>query len=223
MPAQVETALVDVGLVVTSQNKSLAPRINAWAKSAGDAADLAGLVPAVLDSDAHEAEAVDACKIAADLRKEIDAARKTIVQPFLQFQRVVNGTLGSLTLELKTIEEAMKLRVLTLRRKREAARLEAEEAARVAAAEAAERNDPEPPAEESQEHLAAPTVARGSGINPGKMGARKIMRFRITDFAALPDDYKVVDEPLLRIAAKKSPLPAIPGVEFYEDETMTIT
>ena len=55
----------------------------------------------------------------------------------------------------------------------------------------------------------------------GTSGLMDVWKYEVTDFAALPDEYKVVDTAMLNSIAKKHhDQKEIPGVRFYNDPTL---
>ena len=65
----------------------------------------------------------------------------------------------------------------------------------------------------------APPVVNRVITETGSVGIMRIRKYRIMDFALLPDAYKLPNEGLLN-AATKSGTVAIQGVEFYVDEVL---
>lgn len=214
MSKKIADALLDVGLVVTQQNTTLTKNLTDWSLRSSEAQDLAGLVPETLYTMSHEVDAVDAIKELYELRKEIEAARKTITQPFFQFKKVVDRVLGSLNDELQTVESGLKGRILDLRQRRQAEQREREEKARKDAQTAQNGSEPETPPEQ-------PKTVKGSGEAPAGVTARKTYGFEVVDFALLPDTYKLVNEKVLRAMAKEKP--AVPGVKWTESEILAVT
>jgi hypothetical protein len=55
----------------------------------------------------------------------------------------------------------------------------------------------------------------------GSLGTMKIKKYRIINFAILPDQYKIENVVLLNKVVKAG-IPSIPGVEIYEEETLRV-
>lgn len=56
----------------------------------------------------------------------------------------------------------------------------------------------------------------------GMMGKRTVKKWRVTDLALVPDQYKLLNEPLIGQLVRKG-IPSIPGIEIYEEETLVLT
>lgn len=51
---------------------------------------------------------------------------------------------------------------------------------------------------------------------------RKVWTFKVTDFSQVPDEYKVIDKKAVKKVLKKDKTTKIPGIEFYQEETLAV-
>ena len=101
----------------------------------------------------------------------------------------------------------------------EALRLE-EEAAKLALAnpQAAEEKKAEAEAVINENPAFVPPPVVPSAIPKGGPKRQKYMKFQVTDFAKLPDKYKIANDKMIQGVANAMKLKAdIPGVEFWEE------
>jgi len=66
-----------------------------------------------------------------------------------------------------------------------------------------------------------PEAPRRVHTEMGTVGQRMIRNDRTVDFALLPDQYKIENSALLNKVVKAG-IPEIPGVEIYEEPTLTV-
>ena len=155
------------------------------------------------------------------LRDTIETKRKEVGGPLDQQVRRINLLFHELSDPLKLADSDIRNKVKAYRadvRQKEEARLQAE---RDKADAARARGKPEEPLLPTVPAIEQPkSVSTASG----KLSGRMVWLHRVTDKAALPEEYKLVNEQMLRGLAKstKGSL-LIPGVEFYQEEQLSVS
>ncbi len=170
--------------------------------------------------------------------RDIEEARKSWVSDPDRFVRSVNEVARYYRRQFEGIEKNLKEKVNAFQKaERERQRQEAErrqrereeaERKRREAQQAAESGTegqegqspgeapeevPEPPQEATEPHSAPSTNIQSES---GKATTRTRMTFRVTDKAAVPEDYKQIDNKAVN-AAIKDGIREIPGIEIYEE------
>lgn len=177
-----------------------------------------------VESDDQQRQAVEMAGQAKKLGKALDEARKRFVAAPGDYVRSVNALAKELADRLVLIETGLKRKISTHQARVELERRKAEEAARKAAAELQAKVDAEAKAAGVETvQVAAPVIPEAPKVVRTEAGAahqRKEWVFRVTDPAAIPRDYLVVDERAIREAVKAG-VREIPGVEIFE-ETKTV-
>jgi len=172
-----------------------------------------------------------------DLAKRIEKARKdTIAEPDA-FVRGINKAVKPLKDKTDTIDGILRGKINTHQRKLEAERMEAErktreEAAKAAAeqarlqreAEAAAKKAKQPPPP-PPEPMPPPPAIPEQRVYRAETGAsasiRRDWKGEVSDFAKLPDDYKIVNQVAINQAVKAG-IRSIPGVRIFEAATTVI-
>ena len=171
--------------------------------------------------------ATDDLSIIARLSKNIEATRKNYVGPINEHLKAVNEQFKTLTVPLDAAEKNLKDKVLAYKLEQ---RVKAEaiakandmrmEAARIEAA----ANGGE--IKESVELTPAPSVLpKTVTADIGSSSTRLTWHAKVTDFALLPDTYKLPNTSMLEFTARqitKNGKPVIPGVEFYQEESLSV-
>jgi hypothetical protein len=173
--------------------------------------------------------------------KNIDEKRKEITRPIDDIKKRVMDFFRPISTQLSEAETTLKKAVLSYQREQERIRREAEQKAILAARAEEERKRKalearaKKAAEKGQEEKAellkeqaqevyvpavvqAPAVEKVAGIS-----TRKNWTFRIKDLSKIPREYLIVDEKMLKkLAVASQGKISIPGVEFYQDESMSV-
>ena len=159
-------------------------------------------------------------------RKEIDTAWKTTAKPVEEAERIVKGVIGRFDDEQYTLRvEAERKQRLAAAEKQaaeaEATRLQVEAEQLRAKGKLRAAKQAEKQAEESQQVAdtvpiplppqAAPPKAKGGQ-------SRRVMDWNVVDFAKIPDDFKVLNEPEVRRYANKhgeAAIGTVAGIAFF--------
>lgn len=156
---------------------------------------------------------------------EIEDSRKSASQVLRERKTSIDDTFKEIRGPVEGIVEALKKSIGQFNRERreEAAELQAKLDAEAADAQAAEE---ESAAEEGREarEIQAPEVVPPSTshtTSTGRVGGGQVRKYRVTDFAKLPDEFKEENNGALNRAAK-SGRDNVPGCEFYYDETVSV-
>lgn len=171
-------------------------------------------------------------KAVADMRvsitRPLDERRKAVMDFFREAETIVTDVEAVIKKSILSYqqEQERKRRQEEDRLRAEARAKEEAERKRLAdeAAKAASIGDVKKAAQlvkqQSQVAFAAPKVPTVEAKVEG-VSTRRVWKFRVTDFKALPDDYKQPNEKLLgEVARATRGEVKIPGVEFYAEESI---
>ena len=170
--------------------------------------------------------ATDDLAIIATCKKAMFARKTEIVEPFKSQLDAINQAFGDLMFPVMEADRLTRGQVTTFdneqrRKAAEAQRIE-DEKFRLAKEEAALNGTGEitVPLGTAQ---APPPVPEHTRTAMGTLGGRTNWKARVVDFAALDDQWKIPNESLLNSHARttKGTRP-IPGVEFYNDRSVTV-
>ena len=188
---------------------------------------------AVVSSKEDAARITEDLAIISTLTKTIDAKRREFTNPLRRHERSINDFFATLTGPLDTAYKAGKSKIIEWTQEQERIRLQAELTARAAAAATAalapavrqvdsatgEVTTAPPP-------MPAPFLPdepqRTFRSEAGTASQRMVGRYRVINFAELPDDYKSVNTVLLNSAVRGG-IRAIRGVEIWEEPDIRIT
>jgi len=168
--------------------------------------------------------ATDDLAIIAVCKKAMFARKTEIVEPFKAKLDLVNQAFADLMFPILEADRLTRGQVTTFdneqrRKTAEAQRIE-DEKLKLA------QDEMKLTGEHTQElgtAVAPPPVPERTRTDLGTLGGRTNWKARVVDFALLPDEYKLPNEPLLNSFARstKGERP-IPGVEFYDDRVVTM-
>ena len=170
----------------------------------------------------------DSSKVAVELgtkAKKIETAierlRKELVQDHNDFVKSVNGLAKSFTERLGGIQASVRGKLGAYASRQELERRKAEEAARKAQAELqAKLNDEAKAANVEPVQIMEPALPKQHTVVRSESGGsatqRKVWKFEVTDAQAVPREYLVVNESLVRQHVANG-VREIPGVRIYED------
>lgn len=163
----------------------------------------------VIDGPETYRQAAEELKAVAAASRTIDAERKKATRPLDEAKQTIIGWWR------QAVDDTNKA-IVCLRRKIEKYDAERSERELAAAREAAQALIAGKPLD----HAKLSAVFSDS---PG-VTIRKTWKARVVDFAALPDEYKTVNEQKLNAVARALKADTkIPGVEVYEDKTAALT
>lgn len=204
----------------------------------GRASDLVSAASrCAITNDETHSRAIDLVSMIKKCAKAVDDERRAIVDPLNTVVKHVNGRFKAVTEPLDRAEGKVKGDILAYQREKEAAaraeaqrrQKEAEEAALAEAAAKAEAGDTI--SAEVALDRAARTMHRPIEVAPsvgGETGARasttKRWTFRVTDIAALvkaqPGCVEVKNSAVMGLF--RAGITAVPGIEFYQEETVSV-
>ena len=167
--------------------------------------------------------ATDDLSIIAKLRKAMEEKRKSYLQPFQEHIKEVNEAYKKLMEPIEIADQITRKKILAFQTEQERIRREQEEINRLrmeAAQKEAALHEGEI-TEPVQLIEVAPETSKRVSTDMGTIGQRKIRKYRIVDFALLPDQYKIENSALLNKVVKAG-IPSIPGVEIYEETILAI-
>ena len=187
---------------------------------------------AVLDSSEDVKRIIADLAIISTLKETIDAKRREFTDPLRAYQRSLNNLFSTLTDPLDQAYKAGKRKILDYDQDQERIRQEAELKARHAAAARAaltpavrqvdsatgEITNAPPPLPAPVLPDAPPRVVR---TVMGSSSKRLIPKVKVIDFAALPDEYKIANQPLLNSMVEKG-MRAIQGCEIWLEPAINI-
>lgn len=201
--------------------KQTAARIEAAMAVAKDFGTTGGI-----NSQASCDRAAEVLSLVRDVFRELENNRKASTQPLRARQVEIDNAFKEIRGPVEAVDTALEKSIVQFNREQE--ERAAEEQARLeeeaAAAQAAEE---EKAAEEGREphEIQAPEVVPPETSRPtstGKVAGTKIRKYRVTNFAELPDEFKKEDKGALNRAAKGG-RENVPGVEFFYDDGVAVT
>lgn len=188
-----------------------------------DSARIVGLARALVIVDENtNAQAVALLATIAAGRKAIETQRKWFVKPLNDQVKAVNAKFAELDAPAAAADGIVRGRLLAYREQQEAAR-QAEERRRQAEY-AQDKKDARAlgmAAPAPAQPLAVAEAPRTTATEAGSATVRKVWAFEVTDLAAVPAQYKVIDEVLLRVAVRNGAR-EIPGVRIYEKDQLAV-
>lgn len=136
------------------------------------------------------------------LLKGLEDERTSLTKPLLESKRRIDAMFTGTTTPLKQAEGVIREKLAGAAR----LRLAAETAARLAAETAA--------AEGRHADVIDALASAPDAVSTSGSSARVVKKWRVVDFARVPDEYKLVDE--CAVGATKG-AKEIPGIEWYDD------
>ena len=168
--------------------------------------------------------ATEDLSLIAKLKKQMDAKRKEYLAPLKTQSDAIRATYEYLMTPIRQADDLIRKKILSHNAEQARIRREQEEInrKRTEAAEAemklkGELSEPVNLVEVSPE---APGLVR---TGAGTAGQRDNWKYEVTDFAALPDEYKVADTAMLNAIAKRQhDNKQVPGVRFYNEPIISV-
>ena len=212
-------------------NPTLDPKVTAFQQEVKSIC--AFMEKAVVSSKEDVARITNDLAVISTLTKTLDAKRREFADPLRKHLSSINDFFGTLTDPLDTAYKAGKGKLIGYNQEQERIRLQAELTARAAAAATAalapavrqvdsatgEVTTAPPP-------MPAPFLPdepqRTFRSEAGTASQRMVGRYRVINFAELPDEYKAVNTVLLNSAVRGG-IRAIRGVEIWEEPDIRIT
>jgi len=174
----------------------------------------------IVDTDGTNEEAVALGTSAKQILKKIEDQRKEIIEEPGQYVKSVNSFCKIFTEKLEKIETLMKQKIAQYRAVQEQRRREAELAAKKASDDLQKKLDLEAKKTGTEAvKVETPIIPKQETVTRSETGSaygRKVWTFKIIDVQAVPREYLVVSETLIRDAVKAG-VRTIPGVEIFEE------
>ncbi len=177
-----------------------------------------------INSDTDIVTATEDLGLIGKLMKAIEDLRKQYVQPLNDHVKAINATFRVLTELIDKANQITREKILAYKAEIERKRKEAEEINRLrmeAAQKEAALNGTGEISESINLVEAPPPAVVKVHTETGSLGTMKVRKYRILDFAKLPDQYKIENSILLNKVTKAG-IPEIPGVEFYFEEILRV-
>jgi len=167
--------------------------------------------------------ATDDLSLIAKLKKAIEEKRKEYINPLQDHIKVINNAFRTLTEPIETADKVTRDKILTFQLKQKLIREAQEEINRkrmeVAEAEMKLKGE----LTESVGLVEVTPETKRMVTDLGVVGMRDNWQYEVTDFALLPDEYKVADTAMLNAIAKKHhDQKQIPGVLFFNKPILAV-
>lgn len=167
--------------------------------------------------------ATDDLGMMATLKKAVEAKRKEYIDPINVYLREINDSFKTIIAPLERADSLTRQKIMTWKREeaRKAAeiaeinRMRQEAARREAALSGGELSEP---TQLLEEQPAPPARVHGEAATLGTMTT---WDYEVTDFASLPDEYKMVFASKLGRVVRAG-LRTIPGVRIFPKETLSV-
>jgi len=164
----------------------------------------------------------------ANLKKALEQERKEYVDPLNSHVKDINHAFRLITDELGEADRLLRSKITAFNKRQqeiaaevariEKLRLEAEEAATKLAQETGQ--EPPPP---TVPVAPLPVAAEQRTVRTelGSLSTKSIRKWRLIDFALVPDEYKKLDEPTVGKVVRAG-IPSIPGIEIYSEDQIAV-
>lgn len=166
--------------------------------------------------------ATDDLSIIAKVKKALEEKRREYLKPLQDHVKEINEVFKTLTYPIEEANRVTRSKILAFQAEQDRIRREQEEInrKRQEAAEAEMRLTGE--LSESVNLVeVSPEAPKKISTEMGTVGQRMIRKYRVINFAELPDQYKIENSALLNKVVKAG-IPTIPGVEIYEEPILTV-
>jgi len=177
----------------------------------------------VIASDGDIKASTHDLSIMAGLKKAIEEKRKEYVQPINDHLKAVNDIFKDFTQPLVNADKITRGKILEYRSEQERQRREQEEINRLRMEAAQKEMELRGEVSEPVSLVeVAPLTPNHFRTEMGTLGTMKIRKYRVVNFAELPDQYKIENSALLNKVVKAG-IPEILGVQIYEEEVLRVT
>ena len=171
--------------------------------------------------------------VVSALTKTIDARRREFTDPLRAHERSINDLFATITGPLNEAYKAGKRKIIEFNQEQERIRQEAELTARAAAAAAAALTPAVRQVDSATGEVTTAPPPLPAPVLPdepqrivrtelGASSQRMIPKVKVIDFAALSDEYKLANQPLLNSMVQKG-IRAIIGCEIWLEADIRIT
>lgn len=177
----------------------------------------------VITSDADMMRATNDLILMSELKKAIEEKRKGYLAPLLEHTKTMNDFFKLLVAPLDVADKTVREKMVTYRLAIDAKRCEEERinALRLEAAQAEMKLKGEltEPVNLVEVSPAAPSKIR---TDLGSVGTTKVRKWQEVNFAAVPDEYKMLNAALIGKVVKAG-ISAIPGIRIWVEESLRVT
>lgn len=169
--------------------------------------------------------AAEVLSLVQDVFKELEENRKASTLVLRERQDSIDDAFKEIRGPVEAVVQALKGTIGQFNREEEEraaeaqARLEEEAAEAQAAEEEAAAEEGRPAREIRAPEVVKPETSRRTAT--GSVSGTKHRKYEVTDFAALPDEFKKIDKGKLNTAAR-SGRDGVPGVRFYYDHGVSV-
>ena len=179
----------------------------------------------VIKTDEDTKGATDDLSIISNAKRALESKRKEYIQPLNEQVKLINDTFKLVSEPLDKADKLNRNKVLAFRAEQEKKRQEQEEINRLRLEAAQKEMELKGELTESVNLVeVVPEPAKRVHSGMGIVGMRDSWHYEVIDFAAVPDEYKVIDHTMLNSIAKKHhDQKQIPGVRFYNEPILTVT
>jgi hypothetical protein len=178
----------------------------------------------VILTDVDVASATDDLSLLARLKRSLEDKRKEYTGPVNDHLKAINEAFKVVGAPFEEADRITRTKVLAYRAEQERKRRETEEINRLRL-EAAQREAAMNQGEITEAVVVLETPAAPPAhvrTDSGTLGTSMVWKFEVTDFQALPDEYKMVDSVKLGKVVRAG-LHNIAGVRIWEEETLRVT
>lgn len=181
----------------------------------------------IVDADS-EALAADVKAKITSIKREIDVTDGKYADPVYKAWKTIKSYFNPLREMLDNAEENIKTKsktyrlALIKRQEEEEKRLrrEAEEKAKAKIMVKIEAGEDPSDVVVEPVYVPPPIPTKVQGVDGGKLQERKIFKWKVVDFAKVPDYLKMIDDKTLNAMARSKNTKEIPGIEWVEDFEM---
>lgn len=172
------------------------------------------------DQDAEKASVL--VKSISDLRNKVDQTRRSVTDPIYQAYKNANEFFNQFLIPLKQADSTIRSKMNTYRTRQEDERRKRQaELDKIFAKEQERLNKKAEKLGVEAPVLQAPSVVE----TEKKVGVTKfktVWDFEVTDFASLPDEYKMADIPKIREAIRVQKVREIKGLKIFQKEQVSL-
>jgi len=166
--------------------------------------------------------ATDDLSIIAKVKKALEGKRKEFVTPLQDHIKEINNAFKRLMEPIEIADGLTRSKILTFQQEQERIRQEQEEVNRLRMEAAQKEMELKGELSEPVGLVeVTPEAPKRVSTDIGSAGQRMVRKYRVVDFAVLPDQYKIENSALLNKVVKAG-IPSIPGVEIYEEPVIVV-
>lgn len=178
----------------------------------------------VIDSDDIIKAATNDLSIISGLKKAIEEKRKEYTQPINSHLKAINEAFKILTEPINNADTITRENILAYRLRQDLTRKEEERINLMRMDAAKAEMELKGELTESVDLIeVTPELPNHYRAEMGMASQRDTWKYEVTDFALLPDEFKLPDTTMLNSIAKKHhDQKQIPGVRFYNEPTLAV-